>query len=189
MPWWCTSLQHIHTQPPHRPTDTRMYAMCTRWLCRVWCEGKRNRECAPTKNTLTMHVIQSFVHSFACPLLHTLAVCLPARSVARSPAHSFAHSLTHSFVFCLWGFYSSLYSCLCSLFYVYLCVRACVCMAPLLSLDTLLVVVIPFYHYVNSESKRRMKEESWYSVLIHTNTHLSLRWCLTQQNRRTVIMK
>lgn len=94
-------------------------------------------------------------------LLVRLFVRLPACLLARSPTHSF----THSFVFCLWGFYSSFYSFLCSFLCGCECVCACVCMAPLLSLDTLLAVVIPFYHYVNSESKREWEKKADISFL------------------------
>lgn len=120
------------TTTSHRSSGTRMALRA----CEGKRKGERERERAPAKNTFN-----NACHTIVCSF-----ICLSACSYARSFARQLARSLIRLF-FVFGGFiHHFIRSCV-----LFLCV--CVCMAPLLSLDTLLVVVISFYHYVNSKSK------------------------------------
>lgn len=149
MPWWCTSLCNIYT----RTTLLERYTpyVCTWALCKYVREKEEKRG---SKEEYFNNACHTIVCSFVCLCAHSL-VCLLANSLA----HSFA-----CVFFCLWGFYSSFYPFLCS---------SCVCMAPLLSLDTLLVAVISFYHYVNSESKEENKKKAETSFLLYHSLSFS----------------
>lgn len=141
--------------------------VCTRCVhdgsgkCMWRKEEKRVSSNEEYSNNACHTIVCSFICLSACSYVRPLAC-----SLARSPTHSF----THSFVFLSLGVLFIILFVL-VFFFMCMCVCVCVCMAPLLSLDTLLVVFIPFYHYVNSESEKRMSEESWYLVLILTLTH------------------
>lgn len=183
MPWWCTSLQHIHRHRAHATTTS-----LERYTQHTYVRDGSGR-CVWRKEEQRVSSNEEYFNN-ACHTIVCSFICLSACSYARLPANS----LVHSFV-CFLSL-GVLFIILFVLVFSFLCECVCVCLY-----GTFVVVrhIACRCYFISSLREfgiqKRMREESWYFVLILTVTHTEslspslLRWCLTQQNRRTVIMK